>query len=70
MKDVINLQLSGYDLDKNASTIIYDMQGRVVNTIIGLQNLTMIITSQLTSGNYLIQVTTEEESYTKQFYKN
>ncbi len=66
----INLSISGYNLDKQASAVIYDMQGREVIRLANIQEATSIYTNNLARGSYFIQIYTDKELETIQFYNN
>ena len=66
---VINLNISGYDLDEQSAIVIYDLQGRMVKEITAIQTLNTISVSQFPNGTYLMQVITTEGEFTKRFMK-
>jgi hypothetical protein len=58
------------DGDLNVKTMeVYDVYGKLLNTVIVTENPTRINISGLANGMYFVRVTTEEGMVTKTFVK-
>jgi hypothetical protein len=58
------------DGDLNVTMMeVYDVYGKLINTVNVVENPTRINVSNLSNGMYFVRVTTEEGVVTKQFVK-
>jgi len=66
--DIINFELNNSS-DKEMKADIYDIQGRLIETINIAINETTIDISKLENGIYVLVLSNEENTYTKKFIK-
>ena len=66
-KEYVDIRVDG---DLNVKTMeVYDVYGKLLNTIIVTENPTRINVSGLANGMYFVRVSTEEGMVTKTFVK-
>ncbi|MBO6080474.1 MAG: T9SS type A sorting domain-containing protein, partial [Bacteroidales bacterium] len=66
--DVINVQCTMNNVQVTALEV-FDVYGKLINTVNVIDNPTQINVSNLASGMYFVRVTTEEGTVTKSFVK-